>query len=159
MASAQTQEEEYDGPALTSHDKQYIGVGFGLAVLTAVEVALYSIEKNGDISPAANTWSLLVLAFVKFVVVAGYFMHLKMDHPIFKRMFVVGAVLAGFAYLAVLTAFGVFRTWIPWVAYAVFSLIAVALAMRKSTGGHDDHSHDDHAGHDHAGHDDHAHAH
>lgn len=157
MANAQVQEEEYDGPALTSHDKQYIGVGFGLAVLTAIEVVLYEFEKNGDITATVNTWSLLVLSFIKFVVVAAFFMHLKMDNPIFKRMFVVGAVLAGFAYLAVLTAFGVFRTWVPWVAYVVFALISIALAMRKSSGGHDDHATHDHATHDHATHEhDHA---
>jgi cytochrome c oxidase subunit IV len=142
MANSKVNEEEYTGPALSAHDKQYIGVGFGLAVLTAIEVVLYEIEKKGSIS-ATNTWSLLVLSFIKFVIVAGFFMHLKTDNPIFKRMFAVGAVLAGFAYLAVLTAFGVFRTWVPWVTYVVFAIAVLVLVGRKKVGGHDhDHDHD-----------------
>ncbi len=157
MANTQVKEEEYTGPALSAHDKQYIGVGFGLAVLTAIEVGLYEIEKNGSISAATNTWSLLVLSFIKFVIVAGFFMHLKTDNPILKRMFAVGAVLAGFAYLAVLTAFGVFRTWVPWIAYVVFAVAVLVLVGRKKTGSHDGHA-GDHAGHDH-GADDHAHSH
>jgi cytochrome c oxidase subunit IV len=150
MANTQVKEEEYTGPALSAHDKQYIGVGFGLAVLTAIEVALYSIEKNGSISAATNTWSLLVLSFIKFVIVAGFFMHLKTDNPIFKRMFSVGAVLAGFAYLAVLTAFGVFRTWVPWVTYLAFSIAVLVLVGRKKTDGADDHESHSHSGQDHA---------
>jgi heme/copper-type cytochrome/quinol oxidase subunit 4 len=151
MANARIEEEEYVGPALSKHDWQYIGVGFGLAVITAIEVVLYSVEKSGNISPAVNTWSLLVLSFIKFVIVAGFFMHLKTDNPLFKRMFVVGATLAGFAYLAMLTAFGVFRTWVPWVAYVGFAVVAVVLAMRRS--GVQAHADHDHEGHDHEGHD------
>jgi cytochrome c oxidase subunit IV len=152
MANARIKEEEYVGPALSAHDKQYIGVGFGLAVLTAIEIGLYEVEKRGNISAATNTWSLLVLSFIKFVIVAGFFMHLKTDNPIFKRMFAVGAVLAGFAYLATLTAFGVFRTWVPWVTYLVFAIAVVVLVGRKKAGEHADHDHgaDDH---------DHAHSH
>jgi cytochrome c oxidase subunit IV len=145
-------EPEYHGPALDAHDKQYIGIGFGLAVLTAVEVVLYSVEKSGKISGGANTWTLLVLAFIKFAIVAAFFMHLKLDNPIFRRLFVVGAVLAGFCYMAVLTAFGIFpNAWISWIAYVGFSIVALALGMRSKPGAqaHDDHSHDDHAGHDH----------
>ncbi len=152
MANVQVKEEEYVGPALSAHDKQYIGVGFGLAVITAVEVVLYSVEKNGDISAAANTWALLVLSFIKFVIVAAFFMHLKTDNPIFRRMFVVGAALAGFAYLATLTAFGVFKTWVPWVAYLVFALVGIALAFKKGPA-KTDHADHDHADHDHPDHD------
>jgi cytochrome c oxidase subunit IV len=162
MASNRYIEPEYTGPALDKHDKQYIGVGFGLAVLTAIEVALYGVEKSGNISGGANTWSLLILAFIKFAIVAGFFMHLKLDNPIFKRLFVMGAILAGFCYVAVLTLFGVFdRAWISWIAYVGFAIVAAIIGFRGKSG--DDHDHDsdhDHAGHDHAGHDhDHAEAH
>jgi cytochrome c oxidase subunit IV len=136
-------EPEYHGPALDKHDKQYIGVGFGLAILTAIEVGLYEVEKRGSISGGANTWSLLVLAFIKFAVVAGFFMHLKLDNPIFKRLFVTGAILAGFCYIAVLTAFGVFnRAWISWVAYIGFAIVAAVLGFRgKSSEDQHDHEH------------------
>jgi cytochrome c oxidase subunit IV len=148
MASPRYIEPEYTGPALSDHDKQYIGVGLGLAVLTAIEVGLYFVEKNGDLSGAQSTWMLLILAFIKFAVVAGYFMHLKLDNPIFKRLFVTGAILAGFCYVAVLTAFGVFeRAWISWVTYIGFSIVAAVLGFRSSGSG--DHAHDDHD-HDHS---------
>jgi cytochrome c oxidase subunit IV len=153
MATTRYIEPEYDGPALSAHDKQYIGIGFLLAVLTAVEVGLYFVEKNGSISGATNTWTLLVLAFIKFSVVAGYFMHLKLDNPIFKRLFVVGAVLAGFCYMAVLIAFDVFpNAWVAWLAFIGFSIAASVLALRSGGNG----AHDGHDGHDHS---DHAHAH
>ncbi len=157
MASQRYVEPEYHGPALDAHDKQYIGIGFGLAVLTAIEVVLYSVEKNGNISGGANTWTLLVLAFIKFAVVAAFFMHLKLDNPIFRRLFVVGAVLAGFCYMAVLTLFGVFKNaWISWPAYVAFAVVTLVLGLRSKSGSHehahDDHAHDDHAHDDHAGH-------
>ncbi len=163
MASTRYVEPEYHGPALDGHDKQYIGVGFGLAVLTAIEVGLYFVEKNGDLTGGQSTWILLVLAFVKFAVVAAYFMHLKIDNPIFRRLFVTGAILAGFCYVAVLTAFGVFeRAWITWLAYVGFAIASAILGFRASGRGHDDHAHDDHAHDDHAhdhDHGDHSHAH
>ncbi len=156
MASNRYVEPEYHGPALDAHDKQYIGVGVGLAVLTAIEVGLYFVEKDGTISGGQSTWMLLILAFIKFAVVAGFFMHLKLDNPIFKRLFVMGAVLAGFCYVAVLTAFGVFhRAWITWPTFVAFSVVAMVLAFRATDG--NDHDHD-HADHDHADHGDHDHA-
>jgi hypothetical protein len=36
----------------------------------------------------------LFFAVVKFVMVGGYFMHLKFDSPIFRRFFVTGLLLA-----------------------------------------------------------------
>ena len=163
MASTRYVEPEYHGPALDGHDKQYIGVGFGLAVLTAIEVGLYFVEKNGDLSGGQSTWMLLVLAFIKFAIVAAFFMHLKLDNPIFRRLFVMGAILAGFCYMAVLTAFGVFdRAWVSWPAYCGFAIVTAILGFRASGKNHD-HDHDNHSGHDHdhADHDhaDHSHAH
>jgi hypothetical protein len=34
------------------------------------------------------------MMIAKFAIVAGYFMHLKYDNPLFKRVFVFGLVLA-----------------------------------------------------------------
>jgi cytochrome c oxidase subunit IV len=45
---------------------------------------------------------------VKFAVVAGYFMHLKFDSPLFTRMFVAGLTFAVVVYSIMLT---VFRFW------------------------------------------------
>lgn len=83
----------------------YVGVALILAVVTAVEVALYYVE---GISDAANTISLIVLMVVKFVLVALWFMHLKFDQPLFRRLFVSGIVLAMTVYAVVLATFHVF---------------------------------------------------
>jgi cytochrome c oxidase subunit IV len=129
-------EEEYTGPAFTAQDKQYVGVALGLGVITAVEVGFYYLLKDGHIGTALNVWALLAMAFVKFVVVAAYFMHLKFDSPMFRRLFAGGAVLAGFCYIAVLSLFGVMRGSIHWFAYVGFAVIVGILVLRstKSTG-------------------------
>jgi cytochrome c oxidase subunit IV len=97
--------DEYNGPALgAAHgghpsDLQYIGVAVVLAIFTAVEVALsYVIDPGGP-----QTVALLVLALIKFVIVALYFMHLKFDPKTFRTLFTTGFVLASFCYIAVLT--------------------------------------------------------
>lgn len=154
----------YSGPMFAGHDKMYLGVAAGLAVLTGIEVWLsYSGLEKG---PLAGT--LLVLAAIKFAVVAGFFMHLKFDTPLFRRFFVGGAVLAGFCYTAVLSATGALRTPralmpIHWWVYIVASVAALVVWVVPHGAGEDDDEHDhaghDHAGHDHAGHDHAAHAH
>ena len=40
---------------------------------------------------------------MKFFVVVMYFMHLKFDHPWFRRLFVTGLVLPVFCYIAYLS--------------------------------------------------------
>jgi hypothetical protein len=39
---------------------------------------------------------------VKFFLVASWFMHLRTDQPVFKRLFVTGAIAAPLLYLVVL---------------------------------------------------------
>ena len=51
---------------------------------------------------------LIVLMVIKFVLVAGYFMHLKFDSPLFTNLFTAGLILAMAVYLVALTAF---RIW------------------------------------------------
>jgi uncharacterized membrane protein YdcZ (DUF606 family) len=97
---------------------------------------------------------------VKFVLVAGEFMHLKFDTPLFKRLFVVGAILAGFCYTAVLTAMGALETpraVIPvhWWIFLVGSVAAIVIWVipRKGTSiDTDEHTagHADQADHGHA---------
>ena len=135
-------------PLFDAHDKQYLGVALGLAALTAIEVYLsYSGLKHASLA-----LPLLAFAAIKFIIVAAYFMHLKLDSPVFRRLFIMGAVLAGFCYMAVLSAFGVFHGFVHWVIYGVFSL--GLLAKWVFSGGTTDESDHDHADHDH----DHDHA-
>ena len=47
--------------------------------------------------------ALFPMMIAKFAIVCGWFMHLKFDNPIFKRIFVFGLMLAVVVYLIVLT--------------------------------------------------------
>jgi cytochrome c oxidase subunit IV len=82
-----------------------------LAIITAVEVAIFYIEALAPVLVPA----LLVLSAGKFFLVVLYYMHLKMDHPIFGRVF--WAPL----FLAVLVVVGMVILFKVLPAYGVFS--------------------------------------
>ena len=86
-------------------EAKYIKIALILGAVTAVEVALYYWSFSNE---AANNAVLMVLAGVKFVIVAAYFMHLKFDSRILRRLFATGFVLASFCYVAYLLTLGVF---------------------------------------------------
>lgn len=77
-----------------------------LAVLTAIEVALFYINRELELG-MINAVALVVLAFLKFATVVGWYMHLRFEKPTLNRLFVAGFVLAASLYLVVLTALGV----------------------------------------------------
>ena len=91
----------------THHDhpgeKKYIQIALILAAITAVEVAFsYWEAVEGILAP-----SLIAMSVVKFAIVVLYFMHLKFDSRLFRRLFVAGLALAIFCFGAVLTTFHV----------------------------------------------------
>jgi len=47
------------------------------------------------------------MALVKFSVVVLWFMHLRFDSRLFRRLFVAGFILAMFCYISVLSTFHV----------------------------------------------------
>jgi cytochrome c oxidase subunit IV len=49
-----------------------------------------------------------VLMAIKFALVVLWFMHLRFDSAIYKRMFVAGLALALSVFIVVLVTFGVF---------------------------------------------------
>jgi cytochrome c oxidase subunit 4 len=73
---------------------KYVGIAILLAVITAVEVALYYITMPEWLVVAF----LLVLAVLKFMLVGAFFMHLKFDSPMLRRLFVTGIILAAVVY-------------------------------------------------------------
>jgi cytochrome c oxidase subunit 4 len=83
----------------------YVKVALVLAALTGIEVALSYNEVGGE---KGTVGLLLVLAAVKFITVVGYFMHLKFDHPYFRRLFSIGLLLAIGCYVAYLSTLHVF---------------------------------------------------
>ena len=85
-------------------DLTYIGIAFGLAVLTAIEVGLYYLKASTE-----TALVLLVLMALKFSIVVGFFMHLRFDSPVLRRLFVTGLTLAVTIYTIILLMFGIFH--------------------------------------------------
>jgi cytochrome c oxidase subunit 4 len=79
---------------------QYVVVAVVLAVITAVEIAVSYSE--GTIPDGLIVVLLLAMMVVKFFLVASWFMHLRTDQPVFKRLFILGAIAAPLLYLIVL---------------------------------------------------------
>ena len=113
--SSPTTRDEATGPVVesppeeggTHHDhpgeRQYIVIALILGVITAIEVAFSYIEAvEGILAP-----SLIFMSIIKFTIVVAYFMHLRFDSRLFRRLFVAGIALAIFCYTAVLTTFHV----------------------------------------------------
>ncbi len=69
---------------------QYVVIGLTLAFITAIEVGLYYIELNFNLM----VMTLLFLSAIKFMLVVGFFMHLKFDHKVFSLLFFGGLLLA-----------------------------------------------------------------
>jgi cytochrome c oxidase subunit 4 len=93
-------------------DLQYVKIAALLAVITGAEVTTYFWK---DIfGHALHTPALVAILFpmmiAKFAIVVGYFMHLRYDNPLFRRVFVGGLVLAVAVYCIALTAF---EFWTP----------------------------------------------
>jgi cytochrome c oxidase subunit IV len=81
--------------------RSYVMVAIVLAVVTAAEVAIYYISSLRSLLVPL----LLAFSAVKFVLVALWFMHLKFDSRIFRRLFVTGLILAVVVFAVVLATF------------------------------------------------------
>ena len=107
-ASAETTTaHDDDHAAHHPSDAQYVKIAIILGVITAAEVGTYFWEDLFDKAP--STTMLVAVLFpmmiAKFVIVAGYFMHLKYDHPIFRRVFTFGLLLATAVYFILFSVF------------------------------------------------------
>ena len=80
--------------------KQYVQIAIALSVLTAMEVSASYIELGGAFIPL-----LIILMSIKFVLVAGWFMHLKYDTRLYSRLLGAGLAVAITVYLATLLTF------------------------------------------------------
>ena len=105
MSTAPTAEAPREEDELAHHPspRKYVGVAIILAIVTAIEVAIYYIPSIAE-RPALLVPALLFFAVIKFIMVGAYFMHLKFDAPSFRRFFITGIVLA-------LLVFGVVLVW------------------------------------------------
>ncbi|HEX9697492.1 MAG TPA: cytochrome C oxidase subunit IV family protein [Actinomycetota bacterium] len=84
---------------------RYIQIATLLAIITAAEVALYYMK----LPDALLVLALFVFSAIKFYLVVRYFMHLKFDAPIYRKLFLVGITLAFAVYTVVLLTFGLLR--------------------------------------------------
>jgi cytochrome c oxidase subunit 4 len=80
----------------------YVLIGVILTVITAVEVAVFYIPAlAGVLVPV-----LVTLSATKFVIVVLFYMHLRYDHPLFRRVFFG---LLGLAMLVVISMIILFK--------------------------------------------------
>tara|TARA_B100001248_G_scaffold167042_1_gene126381 strand:- start:199 stop:498 length:300 start_codon:yes stop_codon:yes gene_type:complete len=71
--------------------KRYVQIAIILGVLTAIEIALYYTE---DLVGSFTAPLLIILAVGKFVIVVGWFMHLRFESKMVNRFFTGGMILA-----------------------------------------------------------------
>lgn len=82
-------------------DLKYVKIALLLGAITAVEVGTYFWE---DASTTLLVAFLFPMMIAKFLIVTAYFMHLKYDNPLFRRVFFFGLILATVVFLIALSA-------------------------------------------------------
>ena len=87
-------------------DWVYIQVAIWLGIITALEVSTYFWDDwfGFDASATGVAVALILMMIIKFAGVCLWFMHLRYDHPLFRRVFVFGLLLAVAVYLIAMTA-------------------------------------------------------
>jgi cytochrome c oxidase subunit 4 len=80
-------------------DRQYVVIALILGAITAAEVGTYFLE---DASTTFLVVALIPMMIIKFGIVCAYFMHLRFDNPLFRRVFVFGLILAVVVYVVIL---------------------------------------------------------
>jgi cytochrome c oxidase subunit 4 len=98
--------DEIPGTAGIQHHpgpREYVFIAVVLVVITALEVAASYLD--GDINSNLLILLLSVMAAIKFILVAAWYMHMKQDSPFFRRVFVIGIVGAVIVYSIALATF------------------------------------------------------
>ncbi len=65
-----------------------------LCVITFMEWIIFKEKDKFGISNTVMIWTLLSLSLVKFVMVCGWYMHLRFDSKILTNIFVFSGLLA-----------------------------------------------------------------
>ena len=97
------EEHAHDHPS----DGDYVKIAIILGVITAAEVGTYFWKDIFGSEPTtlALVATLFPMMIAKFLIVIGYFMHLRFDNPLYKRVFIFGLMLALAVFIATLSAF------------------------------------------------------
>lgn len=85
---------------------KYVVIAVVLCIVTGIEIGTSYLE--GDIPNGLIIFLLLAMALLKFVGVAGWYMHLQTDKPIFRRFFILGCLAAVILYTIVLATLSIF---------------------------------------------------
>jgi cytochrome c oxidase subunit 4 len=83
--------------------RTYVIIAVVLVILTGIEVAVSYLE--GDVNSNLLIVVLAVMAATKFFLVCAWYMHMKMDPPFFRNLFVIGLIGATVVYGIVLFMF------------------------------------------------------
>ena len=105
--SSQDSAMESPEPGVEEHypdEWQYIKVALILFAITMAEVGIYYLSG----ARRAVITLMIFMMIAKFSIVALYFMHLRFDSKLFRRLFVTGIVLAIAVYIVALTSLHVF---------------------------------------------------
>ena len=95
QAHARTHRQEHPGWGV------YVMIGLILAVITALEVAVFYIPA---LHPALVP-ILVTLSAAKFILVVMFYMHLRMDSRVFSGVFLAPLGLAVFLVIALIVLF------------------------------------------------------
>ena len=90
-------------------NRTYVQIATILAVITVAEVIIWYVPTVRPVLIPA----LLILSLAKFVMVVGFFMHLKYDHRIYRFMFASGLAVTLGVYLAMLAMAFTANRWYP----------------------------------------------
>ncbi len=69
---------------------EYVKIAIILAIITLAEVVIWYMESVKDLLVPA----LIIMSVAKFLIVVGYFMHLKFDNHFFSYVFFFGLGIA-----------------------------------------------------------------
>jgi cytochrome c oxidase subunit 4 len=86
-----------------------VRIAIFLAIITLVEVVIYYVPTIRSVLVPA----LLVLSLAKFLMVVGFFMHLRFDSRLYRVMFAAGLVVTLGVYLALLAMVWTRGFWLP----------------------------------------------
>lgn len=97
MSTTETQADKGHSRAHPT-PRDYVNIAVILAILTALEVSTYFFEFGRVAIPL-----LVILMIIKFVMVAGWFMHLKFDTRLYSALMYTGLAFALVLYLLTVT--------------------------------------------------------
>jgi cytochrome c oxidase subunit 4 len=116
MASHHAAEPTGHGHAEPLHEEEahasnqtYVRIAIILAIITLVEVVIYYLPAVRPVLIPA----LIILSLAKFVMVVGFFMHLRYDNRMYRFMFAAGLIVTLGVYLALIAMFwtaGIFQS-------------------------------------------------